>query len=81
MCGVSRSGFGGAGLQCHTGTAENFRTLVGVGATLGAVWLANIAKNSALVTSFVGLTSATLANTKASISNAFSVQGRDNPRP
>lgn len=59
-------------------TAENFRTLVGVGATLGAVWLANIAKNSALVTSFVGLTSATLANTKASIANAFSVQGQIN---
>lgn len=57
-------------------TAENFRTLVGVGATLGAVWLANIARNSALVTSFVGLTSATLANTKASIANAFSTQSQ-----
>lgn len=57
-------------------TAENFRTLVGVGATLGAVWLANVARNSALVTSFVGLTSATLASTKASIANAFSVQGQ-----
>ncbi|UYZ74104.1 tape measure protein [Moraxella bovis] len=31
--------------------AENFRTLVGVGTAMGAVWLANIAKNSALVTS------------------------------
>ncbi|UZA15845.1 tape measure protein [Moraxella bovis] len=59
-------------------TAENFRTLVGVGATLGAVWLANVARNSVLVTSFVGLTSATLANTKASIANAFSVQGQIN---
>ncbi|UZA56085.1 hypothetical protein [Moraxella bovis] len=48
------------------------------GTAMGAVWLANIAKNSALVTSFVGLTSATLANTKASISNAFSVQGQIN---
>ncbi|OOR89839.1 tape measure protein [Moraxella bovis] len=58
--------------------AENFRTLVGVGTAMGAVWLANIAKNSALVTSFVGLTGATLANTKASIANAFSVQGQIN---
>lgn len=57
-------------------TAENFRTLVGVGATLGAVWLANVARNSALVTSFVGLTSATLASTKASIANAFSAQSQ-----
>lgn len=57
-------------------TAENFRTLVGVGATLGAVWLVNVARNSALVTSFVGLTSATLANTKASIANAFSAQSQ-----
>lgn len=43
---------------------------------VGAVWLANVARNSALVTSFVGLTSATLASTKASIANAFSVQGQ-----
>lgn len=43
---------------------------------VGAVWLANVAKNSALVASFVGLTSATLASTKASIANAFSVQGQ-----
>lgn len=57
-------------------TAENFRTLVGVGATLGAVWLANVAKNSALTSSFVGLTSSILASTKASIANAFSVQGQ-----
>lgn len=57
-------------------TAENFRTLVGVGATLGAVWLANVAKNSALVTSFVALTGATLASTKASIANAFSAQSQ-----
>lgn len=57
-------------------TAENFRTLVGVGATLGAVWLANVAKNSALVTSFVTLTGATLASTKASIANAFSAQSQ-----
>lgn len=57
-------------------TAENFRTLVGVGATLGAVWLVNVARNSALVTSFVTLTGATLASTKASIANAFSVQGQ-----
>ena len=57
-------------------TAEHFRTLVGVGATLGAVWLANVARNSALVTSFVGLTSATLASTKASIANAFSAQSQ-----
>lgn len=56
--------------------AEHFRTLVGVGATLGAVWLANVARNSALVTSFVGLTSATLASTKASIANAFSAQSQ-----
>lgn len=56
--------------------ADNFRTLVGVGATLGAVWLANVAKNSALVTSFVTLTGANLASTKASIANAFSVQGQ-----
>lgn len=58
--------------------AENFRTLVSAGAMIGAVWLANIAKNSALATSFIGLTSATLANTKASIANAFSVQGQIN---
>ena len=56
--------------------AEHFRTLVSVGAMVGAVWLANVARNSALVTSFVGLTSATLASTKASIANAFSVQGQ-----
>lgn len=47
-----------------------------LGVMVGAVWLANVAKNSALVTSFVGLTSATLASTKASIANAFSVQGQ-----
>lgn len=47
-----------------------------LGAMVGAVWLANVARNSALVTSFVGLTSATLASTKASIANAFSVQGQ-----
>ena len=58
--------------------AENFRTLVGVGATMGAVWLANVARNSALVASFTGLTSATLASTRASIANAFSVQGQIN---
>lgn len=56
--------------------AEHFRTLVSVGAMVGAVWLANIAKNSALVTSFATLTGASLANTKASIANAFSVQGQ-----
>lgn len=56
--------------------AEHFRTLVGVGATLGAVWLANVARNSALVASFVTLTGATLANTKASIANAFSAQSQ-----
>lgn len=56
--------------------AEHFRTLVSAGAMVGAVWLANVARNSALVTSFVGLTSATLASTKASIANAFSVQGQ-----
>ncbi len=56
--------------------AEHFRTLVSAGAMVGAVWLANVAKNSALVASFVGLTSATLASTKASIANAFSVQGQ-----
>lgn len=43
---------------------------------VGAVWLANIAKNSALVTSFATLTGATLASTKASVANAFSVQGQ-----
>lgn len=47
-----------------------------LGAMVGAVWLANVAKNSALVASFVSLTSSTLANTKASIANAFSVQGQ-----
>lgn len=57
---------------------ENFRTLVGVGATLGVMWLAQIARNSALGTSFAALTSSTLANTKASIANAFSVQGQIN---
>ncbi|WP_227542831.1 tape measure protein [Moraxella catarrhalis] len=56
--------------------AEHFRTLVSAGAMVGAVWLANVAKNSALVASFVSLTSSTLANTKASIANAFSVQGQ-----
>lgn len=56
--------------------AEHFRTLVSVGAMVGAVWLANIAKNSALVTSFATLTGASLANTKASVANAFSVQGQ-----
>ncbi len=58
--------------------AENFRTLVGVGATMGAVWLTNVARNSVLVTSFMGLTSATLASARASIANAFSVQGQIN---
>lgn len=56
--------------------AEHFRTLVSVGAMVGAVWLGIIAKNSALVTSFATLTGATLASTKASIANAFSVQGQ-----
>ncbi|WP_064635538.1 tape measure protein, partial [Moraxella catarrhalis] len=56
--------------------AEHFRTLVSVGAMVGAVWLGIIAKNSALVTSFATLTGASLANTKASIANAFSVQGQ-----
>lgn len=56
--------------------AEYFRTLVSAGAMVGAVWLGIIAKNSALVTSFVTLTGATLSNTKASIANAFSVQGQ-----
>lgn len=56
--------------------AEHFRTLVSAGAMVGAVWLANVAKNSALVASFVSLTSSTLASTKASIANAFSVQGQ-----
>lgn len=58
--------------------AEHFRTLVSAGAMVGAVWLANVARNSALVTSFTGLTSATLASTRASIANAFSVQGQIN---
>ncbi|MPX01343.1 tape measure protein [Moraxella catarrhalis] len=56
--------------------AEHFRTLVSAAAMVGAVWLGIIAKNSALVTSFVTLTGATLASTKASIANAFSVQGQ-----
>lgn len=47
-----------------------------LGAMVGAVWLANVAKNSALVASFVSLTGATVASTKASIANAFSVQGQ-----
>lgn len=56
--------------------AEHFRTLVSAAAMVGAVWLANVAKNSALVTSFATLTGTSLANTKASIANAFSVQGQ-----
>lgn len=56
--------------------ADNFRTLVSAAAMVGAVWLGIIAKNSALVTSFVTLTGATVASTKASIANAFSVQGQ-----
>lgn len=56
--------------------AEHFRTLVSAAAMVGAVWLANVAKNSALVTSFVTLTGATVASTKASVANAFSVQGQ-----
>lgn len=56
--------------------ADNFRTLVSAGAMVGAVWLGIIAKNSALVTSFATLTGATVASTKASIANAFSVQGQ-----
>ncbi|OAV29027.1 tape measure protein [Moraxella catarrhalis] len=56
--------------------AEHFRTLVSAGAMVGAVWLANVAKNSALVASFVTLTGATLASTKASIANAFSTQSQ-----
>lgn len=47
-----------------------------LGVMVGAVWLANVARNSALVTSFVTLTGATLANTKASIANAFSTQSQ-----
>lgn len=47
-----------------------------LGVMVGAVWLGIIAKNSALVTSFATLTGASLANTKASIANAFSVQGQ-----
>ena len=56
--------------------ADNFRTLVSAAAMVGAVWLGIIAKNSALVTSFATLTGTSLANTKASIANAFSVQGQ-----
>ena len=56
--------------------AEHFRTLVSAAAMVGVVWLGIIAKNSALVTSFVTLTGATVASTKASIANAFSVQGQ-----
>ncbi len=56
--------------------ADNFRTLVSAGAMVGAVWVANVVKNSALVTSFTALTSSTLASTQASIVNAFSVQGQ-----
>ena len=58
--------------------ADNFRTLVSAGAMVGVAWLTNVAKNSALVTSFMGLTSATLASARASIANAFSVQGQIN---
>lgn len=57
---------------------EHFRTLVGVGATVGAVWLVNIARNSALATSFMAVTSATAASAKANVANAFSVQGQIN---
>lgn len=56
--------------------AEHFRTLVSAAAMVGAVWLGIIAKNSALVTSFATLTGTSLANTKASVANAFSVQGQ-----
>lgn len=56
--------------------AEHFRTLVSAAAMVGVVWLGIIAKNSALVTSFVTLTGATVASTKASVANAFSVQGQ-----
>lgn len=56
--------------------AEHFRTLVSAGAMVGAVWLGIIAKNSALVTSFVTLTGETVASTKASIANAFSTQSQ-----
>lgn len=56
--------------------AEHFRTLVSAAAMVGAVWLGIIAKNSALVTSFATLTGATVASTKASVANAFSVQGQ-----
>lgn len=56
--------------------ADNFRTLVSAAAMVGAVWLGIIAKNSALVTSFATLTGTSLANTKASVANAFSVQGQ-----
>lgn len=58
--------------------ADNFRTLVSAGAMVGAVWLANIARNSALVTSFTALTTATAASVKANVANAFSVQGQIN---
>lgn len=56
--------------------AEHFRTLVSAAAMVGVVWLGIIAKNSALVTSFATLTGTSLANTKASVANAFSVQGQ-----
>ena len=61
---------GDGGWICSQGTGET------AGVMVGAVWLGIIAKNSALVTSFVSLTGATLASTKASIANAFSVQGQ-----
>lgn len=47
-----------------------------LGVMVGAVWLANVAKSSALVTSFVTPTGVTVASTKASVANAFSVQGQ-----
>lgn len=58
--------------------AENFRTMVTAGAIVGTMWAANVIANSKLVTSFVGMAGATLASTKASIANTFSVQGQIN---
>ncbi|ELA08723.1 hypothetical protein MOMA_09196 [Moraxella macacae 0408225] len=56
--------------------ATNFRTLVGMGVMLGAIWATNVVKNSVLATSFIALTKTTLASTQAGIANAFSVQGQ-----
>lgn len=54
--------------------ADNFRTLVTVGAVMGAIWATNAVANSALMASMLGMAGSMAVATKASVAHAFSQQ-------